>query len=228
MKEYDSVKDGSMIRIDWRLPLLECIRDPRKITDKKVKQQVLKYTSLDDDLYRRTIDGVLLKCLGQEQAKGAVREVHDRICGAHQSAYKMNFLLWRSGFYWLTMMDDCIKYPKGCKACQRFRNIQLAHVGVMNSIVKPWPFRGWGLDFIGEIHPRSSKRNRFLLVVTDYCTKWTEAVLLRNMTHWEAISFVHEHIIYRFEVPRTLTTDQGPSFRSHQFREFVESMKSSC
>jgi hypothetical protein len=188
MKEYDSVKDGSMIRIDWRLPLLECIRDPRKITDKKVKQQVLKYTSLDDDLYRRTIDGVLLKCLGQEQAKGAVREVHDGICGAHQSAYKMNFLLWRSGFYWLTMMDDCIKYPKGCEACQRFRNIQLAHVGVMNSIVKPWPFRGWGLDFISEIHPESSKRNRFLLVVTDYCTKWTEAVLLRNMTHWEAIS----------------------------------------
>jgi transposase InsO family protein len=36
---------------------------------------------------------------------------------------------------------------------------------------------------------------------------------------------VHEHIIYRFEVPQTLTTDQGPSFRSHQFREFVESMK---
>jgi hypothetical protein len=69
---------------------LECIRDPGKTTDKKVKWQVLKYTSLDDDLYRRTIDGVLLKCLGEEQAKVVVWEVHDGICGAHQSAYKMN------------------------------------------------------------------------------------------------------------------------------------------
>jgi hypothetical protein len=90
MKEYHSVKDGSMIQTDWRLLLLECIRDPGKITNKKVKRQVLKYTSLDDDLYQRTIDGVLLKCLGEEQAKVAVRVVHDRICGAHQPAYKMN------------------------------------------------------------------------------------------------------------------------------------------
>jgi hypothetical protein len=116
---------------------LEYNRDPKKTTDKKIKCQALKYTLLDDDLYRRTIDGVLLKCLGEEQANMAVQEVHDGICGAHQSAHKMNWLLWRVGFYWPTMMDDCIKYQRGCKACQRFRNIQLAPAGVMNSIVKP-------------------------------------------------------------------------------------------
>jgi hypothetical protein len=60
MKEYDLVKGGGMIRTDWRLPLLKCNRDPRKTTNKKVKPQVLKYTSIDDDLYQRTIDDVLL------------------------------------------------------------------------------------------------------------------------------------------------------------------------
>jgi transposase InsO family protein len=35
---------------------------------------------------------------------------------------------------------------------------------------------------------------------------------------------VLEHIIYQFVVPQTLTTDHGPSFMSHQFREFTESM----
>jgi hypothetical protein len=64
MKEYDSVKHGGTIRTYWRLPLLECIRDLGNTMDKKVKRQVLKYMSLDNDLYRRTIDGVLLKCLG--------------------------------------------------------------------------------------------------------------------------------------------------------------------
>jgi hypothetical protein len=114
---------------------------------------------------------------------------------------------------------------KGCEECQRFGNIQLALAGVMNSIVKPCPFRGWGLDFIGEIHPGSSKGHRFILVAMDYFTNWTEVVPLRNMTHREVISFVQEHIIYRFELPQTLATDQGSSFISHQFREFVESMK---
>jgi hypothetical protein len=40
------------------------------------------------------------------------------------------------------MMDDRVKYQKGCEVCQRFENIQLALAGVMNSIVMPWPFKG--------------------------------------------------------------------------------------
>jgi hypothetical protein len=105
------------------------------------------------------------------------------------------------------MVDDCVKYQKGCKACEWFRNIQLAPASVMNTIVKPWLFRGWGLDFIGEIHPGSSNGHWFILVATDYFTKWTEAVPLRNMTHREVISFVQEHILYWFGVPQTLTAD---------------------
>jgi hypothetical protein len=99
MKEYYLVKCGDTVRINCRLPLLKCIRDPGKTTDKKVKRQVLKYMSIDDEHYRRTIDVVLLKFLGEEQAKVAIREVHIGICGAHQSAYKMNWLLQRMGFY---------------------------------------------------------------------------------------------------------------------------------
>jgi hypothetical protein len=53
---------------------LKCIREPRKTTDKKVKRQVLKYTSIDDEIYQRTIDGVLLKCLGEEQLRRQFRK----------------------------------------------------------------------------------------------------------------------------------------------------------
>ena len=48
-----------------------------------------------------------------------------------------------------------------------------------------------------------------MLVATDYFTKWTEAVPLKNMTHREVIEFIIEHIIHRFGIPQTLTTDQG-------------------
>jgi hypothetical protein len=58
----------------------------------------MEYTSLDDALYRLAIDSMLLKCLSEVQGKEAVREVHDGICGAHQSAHKMNWLLRRAGF----------------------------------------------------------------------------------------------------------------------------------
>jgi hypothetical protein len=78
------------------------------------------------------------------------------------------------------------------------------------------------LDFIGEIHPSSSKRHRFVLVATDYFTKWTEVVALKNMTHREVIEFITEHIIHRFDISQTLTTDQWASFMSKEVHEFAK------
>jgi transposase InsO family protein len=71
----------------------------------------------------------------------------------------------------------------------------------------------------------SSKGHWFILVASDYFTKWTKAVPSKGMTHKELISFVLEHIVYRFGIPQTLTTNQGPSFMSHQFKELVGSLK---
>ena len=152
-------------------------------------------------------------------------EVHEGICGIHQSAPKMKWLLRRAGFYWPTMMADCFRYYKGCEECQRFGNVQLVPAALLHPIIKPWPFRGWGLDFISQINPPSSKRHRFVLVATCYFTKWTEAVPLTNMTHREVIEFITEHIIHRFSIPQTLMTDQGSSFISKEVRAFAKSYK---
>jgi hypothetical protein len=83
----------------------------------------------------------------------------------------------------------------------------------------------WALDFIGQIHPASSKCHRFVLVAMHYCTKWAEAVLLKNMTHKDVIHFILENVIHRFGISQTLTTDQGSSFMSHHIHKCVESLK---
>jgi hypothetical protein len=57
----------------------------------------LKYVILDNTLYRRTIDGLLLKRLGLDQSKIAMGEIHKGICGTRQSAHKMKWLLRRAG-----------------------------------------------------------------------------------------------------------------------------------
>ena len=94
----------------------------------------------------------------------------------------------------------------------------------MNPIIKPWPFKGWGIDLIGQIYPPSSKNHKFILVATDYFTKWVEAIPLKTVTSKEMIEFVREHIIYRFGTPQTITTDQGSMFISEEFGEFAASM----
>ena len=152
-------------------------------------------------------------------------EVHEGICGTHQSTPKMKWLLRRADFYWPTMMADCFRYYKGCEECQRFGNVQLVPAALLYLIIKPWPFRGWGLDFIGQINLPSSKGHCFVLVATDYFTKWTETFPLKNMTHREVIEFITKHIIHRFSIPQTLTTDQGSSFISKEVRDFAKSYK---
>jgi hypothetical protein len=134
---------------DWRTPLVAYLRDPSVKVDKSVRRSAFKYVLHNDELYRRTVEDLLLKCLGTDQARIAMGEVHEGICGMHQSAPKMKWLLHRAGFYWPTMMTDCFRYNKGYEECQRFRNIQLVSAAMLHPIIKPWPFHDWGLDFIG-------------------------------------------------------------------------------
>jgi transposase InsO family protein len=150
-------------------------------------------------------------------------EVHEGICGTHQSAHKIKWLLHHAKFYWLTMLNDYFRYYKGCESCQNFGDVQLAPAAMLHPIIKPRPFCGWPLDYVRQIHHASSKGHRFMLVTTDYFTKWTEVVPLKNRCI-KVIHFISEHIIHRFGIPQTLTVDQGSSFMSHQVREFAESL----
>jgi hypothetical protein len=122
------------------------------------------------------------------------------------------------------MLEDCFKYYKGCQACQRFGKIQMVPASVMNPIVKPWPFRGWGIDMIGKINPPSSKGHQFILATTDYFTKWVEIVPMKLVASKDVINFVKEHIIHRFGIPQTITTDGGSVFIPEEFRRFTTDM----
>jgi hypothetical protein len=78
---------------------------------------------LDDQLCYKIVDGVLLKCLNQEEAKVLMGEGHEGIFGAHQSAYKIKWIIHRSRYFWPTILEDCFEYYKGCQDCQHFGNI---------------------------------------------------------------------------------------------------------
>jgi transposase InsO family protein len=75
------------------------------------------------------------------------------------------------------------------------------------------------------MHPSSSKGHQFVLVATDYFTEWTETVALKNMMHRVVNEYITEHIIHRFGIPQTSSTDQGTFFMSKEVREFAESYK---
>lgn len=77
---------------------------------------------------------------------------------------------------------------------------------------------------IGKINPSYSKGHQWILAITDYFTKWVELVPMKSVTTKDVISFVREHVIHRFGVPQTITTDGGSVFVSEEFRKFTDNM----
>ncbi|XP_075515591.1 uncharacterized protein LOC142550238 [Primulina tabacum] len=135
--------------------------------------RALNYVLVEGDLYRKWLDGLLLRCIGFPEALEIMKQVHEGVCGAHQSGIKMRWLIRRYGYYWPSILKDCIKYARGCQSCQRHGNIQRIPTDELHSIVKPSPFKGWAMDLIGKIYPSSSKGYSFILVATDFFTKWS-------------------------------------------------------
>eukprot|EP00253_Pinus_taeda_P023867 PITA_23867 len=82
------------------------------------------------------------------------------------------------------------------------------------------PFQQWGLDVKGEITPNSSQQHKYILTVTDYFTRWTEAIPFWKVKKDEVISFIEKFIINRYGTPDALIFDNASCFSSLKLIEF--------
>ena len=95
--------------------------------------------------------------------------------------------------------------------------------GVLNPFSSPWPFAQWGLDIVGPL-PKAIGNKKYLLVDTDYFTKWVEAEALANIKDVDVKKFVWKSIVTRFGVPHTLISDNGLQFDSRAFRKYCSNL----
>jgi hypothetical protein len=108
---------------DWRADIFNYLKDLARGAPRKIQHKAMKYVLIGDDMFYRTLEGLLLKCLGPTEANQLLHEVHEGAFGTHQSTHNMKWLIRRSGYYWPTMLEDSFKYYKVCQACQRFKKI---------------------------------------------------------------------------------------------------------
>ncbi|XP_024196774.1 uncharacterized protein LOC112200008 [Rosa chinensis] len=132
-----SVATLESIDVDWRIPLINYLKHPDQTTDRKIHYLALNYFLRGDELRRRGEDNVDFRCVYGQKAKQLISEVHSGICGAHQAGPKMRWLLRRHGYFWPSILKDCIAFAKGCLDCQAHGPVQHVPNIPMQPIIQP-------------------------------------------------------------------------------------------
>ena len=96
--------------------------------------------------------------------------------------------------------------------CQRTGAPAFRNHWPLTPVIPIAPFEKWEIDFIGPINPVSAWRNRYIILATDYATKWVEAKPTRKNDAATAATFLFEDIMMRFGHPLELVSDRGTHF----------------
>ncbi|MCO5570889.1 hypothetical protein L7F22_024618 [Adiantum nelumboides] len=73
-------------------------------------------------------------------------------------------------------------------------------------------FMKWAMDFMGPFKKITPRKNKYIIMVTCYVSKWVEAKALPNNTAKSTAWFLYEHIICRYGCSIKIVFDQGTHF----------------
>ena len=115
-------------------------------------------------------------------------------------------------------------YVKKCDPCQRMSPILKSPVQDLVFISSPWSFAQWGIDIVG-LFPTAPAQKKLLLVATDYFSKWIKADAFTTIKDRDVTRFIWKNIVYRFGIPKSIVSDNGPQFDSRVYRDFCQELK---
>lgn len=169
----------------------------RKARNKRIYKQLVVPESLQSD--------VLMLC-------------HDNYTGAHLGEHK-TWVKLTNRFYWPTSHQDTINYVKLCKTCACIKPPPPNRAPLQPISNFDQPFDKVGVDILDLTTTNSN--NKYVVVFTDYLTKWVEAFPLRDQTAESVAKILINEIITWHSAPKELLSDRGTNFRSKLIAEIT-------
>lgn len=178
---------------------------------RQYRLQSIPCVMIDGILFRRDFNGALLRCINIDQAEKIVKELHDGPDGGHFSTRTTAIKIMRAGYYWPSFVHDCHRYVRKCEKCTFFSGKKNLTALPLHPIQVDQPYAQWGLDFIGPINPQSSAGHKWILATTNYFTRWTEGISLKDATKPSVVEFL-DGIVSWFGAPSTVISENAKSF----------------
>ncbi|KAK8935602.1 hypothetical protein KSP39_PZI013848 [Platanthera zijinensis] len=182
---------------------------------KRFLHQVRSYMWDDPLLFKVGADGIVRRCIPEEEMRAILEKCHSSPYGGHFKGTRTAMKVLEAGFYWPNLFRDANEFVKQCDRCQRSENIHKNDGMPMNIMLEVELFDVWGIDFMGPFV--NSNGNLFILLAVDYVSKWVEAIATPRNDAKVVLNFLRHHIFSRFGIPRAILSDGGSHFCNNQF-----------
>ncbi|KAM0852077.1 hypothetical protein ACQ4PT_052009 [Festuca glaucescens] len=209
----------------WAQQFISYLADGELLEDQVLARQIecraKAYTIINNELYKRSVCGILQRCVKPEEGRHLLKEIHQGECGHHASSRAIVAKAFLHGFYWPTVLKDAEKMVRACNGCQHFSKQRHMPAAALRIIPIMWPFAVWCLDMVGPFRTARSGMMH-LLVMVDKFTKWIEAKPVKKLDGTTAVTFLKD-IILRYGYPHSIITDNRTNFVVGAFARFCGS-----
>eukprot|EP00253_Pinus_taeda_P028690 PITA_28690 len=154
------------------------------------------------------------RCVRQDEIFDILKACHEQPCGGHFADRRTANKVLHAGYYWPTIFKDAKKFVQACDSCQRAGRSSHSDEMPLKPQLIIKPFERWALDFVGPINPPSNQKT-YILVATEYVTKWVEAEALPRATEESVIQFLL-HLFVCYGLPREIIIDGWPQFAGNR------------
>jgi len=161
-------------------------------------------------------------CYTPSTVPNVLSELHDALSGGHLGAGKVLEKV-RARFYWVGQRHDVEEWCESCNLCGSTKAPPKQRHAPLQIHTATAPMDRVAMDILGPL-PIAPRQNKYVLVVGDYFTKWTEAFPIPDMETATIARVLVNEFISRFGAPTHLHTDQGRSFESSLIKEICRLM----
>ena len=155
---------------------------------------------------------VLQQVIPEVLRKEVLKNLHEGTMGGHLGIEKTLARL-RERFYWPGYHSDTQEWCRNCAHCASRKSPAPKARAPLTSIKTGYPLQLVAMDILGPF-PESPAGNSYILVVTDYFTRWAEAYAIPNQEAITVAKRLTDEFFFRFSPPEQLHSDQGRNFES--------------
>jgi hypothetical protein len=134
---------------------------------------------------------------------------HEGIIGGHYVGKEIAQKVLRAGLWWTTLHRDDKDYSRARAVFQRVEKPSRRDEIPLAPQLTLKEFKKWAIDFVGPINPPGKHTGvRYIIIVTEYLTRWAEARVVKDCSATTATCFIFDDIINMFGCPEILMSDQ--------------------